>query len=81
MSRRQRPRQIAVGHPCRTAHQEFSGWAFDDGFSAFAVQGVPSKIAGQFTRAELAPLAKVNIESLKEYDYFTYATADGVFAP
>ncbi len=25
----------------------------------------------------LAPLAKVNVESLKEYDYFTYATADG----
>jgi ABC-type uncharacterized transport system substrate-binding protein len=52
-------------------------WAFDDMFSAFAVQGMPSKVKGQFTREELAPLAKVNVESLKEYKYFTYATADG----
>ena len=53
-------------------------WAFDDMFSTFATQGLESKEKGKFTREELAPLAKVNIESLKEYDYFTYATADGV---
>lgn len=52
-------------------------WAFDDMFSAFATQGLESKEKGKFTREELAPLAKVNVESLKEYDYFTYATADG----
>jgi ABC-type uncharacterized transport system substrate-binding protein len=52
-------------------------WAFDDMFTAFAVQGIASKVKGKFTRAELAPLAKVNVESLKEYKYFTYATADG----
>ena len=52
-------------------------WAFDDMFSAFATQGYESKVKGQFTREELAPLAKVNVESLKEYDYFTYATVDG----
>lgn len=52
-------------------------WAFDDMFSAFATQGYESKVKGQFTREELAPLAKVNVESLKEYDYFTYAMADG----
>jgi ABC-type uncharacterized transport system substrate-binding protein len=56
-------------------------WAFDDGFSAYAVQGIPSKVKGQFTRADLAPLAKINVESLKEFDYFTYATADGKKAP
>jgi ABC-type uncharacterized transport system substrate-binding protein len=28
-------------------------------------------------RDELAPLAQTNVESLKEYDYFTYARADG----
>src|ERR1700687_152893 len=56
-------------------------WAFDDMFSAFAVQGLESKEKDKFTREELEPLAKVNIESLKEYDYFTYATADGVTAP
>jgi ABC-type uncharacterized transport system substrate-binding protein len=52
-------------------------WAFDDMFSAFATQGLESKVKGQFTREELGPLAKVNIESLKDYDYFTYVTADG----
>jgi ABC-type uncharacterized transport system substrate-binding protein len=56
-------------------------WAFDDMFSAFAIQGLESKEKGKFTRAELQPLAKVNVESLKEYDYFTYATADGKKAP
>jgi ABC-type uncharacterized transport system substrate-binding protein len=56
-------------------------WSFDDMFSAFATQGMESKVKGKFTREELAPLAKVNIESLKEYDYFTYATADGVKTP
>jgi len=56
-------------------------WAFDDMFSAFATQGIESKTKGAFTREELAPLAKVNVESLKEYDYFTYVTADGVKAP
>ncbi|HEY7229305.1 MAG TPA: DUF1007 family protein [Pseudolabrys sp.] len=52
-------------------------WSFDDMFSTFATQGLESKEKGKFTRDELAPLAKVNVESLKEYDYFTYATADG----
>jgi ABC-type uncharacterized transport system substrate-binding protein len=56
-------------------------WAFDDMFSAFAVQGLESKEKDKFTQEELAPLAKVNIESLKEYDYFTYLTADGVKVP
>ena len=52
-------------------------WAFDDMFSVFATQGIESKVKGQFTREELAPLAEVNVSSLKEYDYFTFVTADG----
>ncbi len=56
-------------------------WAFDDMFSAFATQGIESKEKGKFSREELAPLAKVNVESLKEYAYFTYVTADGKKAP
>ncbi len=47
-------------------------WAFDDMFSTFATQGIESKTKGEFTREELAPLAEVNVTSLKEYDYFTY---------
>ena len=56
-------------------------WAFDDMFTAFALQGTESKEKGKYTREELAPLAKVNVESLKEYDYFTYATVDGKKTP
>ena len=52
-------------------------WTFDDMFSAFATQGLESKQKGVFTREELQPLAKVNVDSLKEYDYFTYAKANG----
>jgi len=52
-------------------------WAFDDMFSAFATQGTESKKKGEFTREELAPLAEVNVSSLKEYDYFTQVIADG----
>ena len=52
-------------------------WTFDDMFSAFATQGLEQKTKGTFTREELAPLAKVNIESLKDYAYFTYANVNG----
>ena len=54
-----------------------NAWTFDDMFSAYATQGLEQKTKGTFTRQELAPLAKVNVESLKEYAYFTYARIDG----
>jgi ABC-type uncharacterized transport system substrate-binding protein len=54
-----------------------NAWTFDDMFSAFATQGVAQQTKGNFTRAELAPLAQVNIESLKDYGYFTYAKVNG----
>lgn len=52
-------------------------WTFDDMFSTFATQGLESKQKGVFTREELQPLAEVNVTSLKEYDYFSYAKANG----
>jgi ABC-type uncharacterized transport system substrate-binding protein len=52
-------------------------WTFDDMFSTFAIQGIESKKKGEFTREELKPLAEVNVTSLKEFDFFTYAKADG----
>jgi len=52
-------------------------WTFDDMFSVFATQGIEGKKKGQFTREELAPLAQVNVDSLKEYDFFTFAKANG----
>ncbi len=52
-------------------------WTFDDMFSAYALQGIQHAQKGQYTREELRDLAEVNVTSLKEYDYFTYAKADG----
>lgn len=52
-------------------------WQFDDMYSTFALQGLESKTKGVFTRDELAPLARVNIEALKDSDFFTYAKAGG----
>jgi ABC-type uncharacterized transport system substrate-binding protein len=52
-------------------------WTFDDMFSAFATQGLDQKTKGEFTREELQPLAKVNVESLQEYAYFTYLKVNG----
>jgi ABC-type uncharacterized transport system substrate-binding protein len=52
-------------------------WTFDDMFSAFATQGIESKKRGEFTREDLMPLAKVNIDSLKDFEYFTHARVNG----
>jgi ABC-type uncharacterized transport system substrate-binding protein len=48
-------------------------WTFDDMFSTYALQGTESKKKGVYTREELAPLAQTNVESLKEYGFFTFA--------
>ena len=52
-------------------------WTFDDMFSTYALQGMESKTRGVYTHEELAPLAQTNVESLKEFGYFTFAKADG----
>jgi ABC-type uncharacterized transport system substrate-binding protein len=52
-------------------------WRFDDMFSAYALQGISHAKKGRYTPDELAALAKLNVESLKEYDYFTFARGDG----
>ena len=52
-------------------------WTFDDMFSAFATQGIDSKQRNVFTREELEPLAKTNVELLKDFDYFTVARING----
>lgn len=52
-------------------------WTFDDMFSAYALQGIKHAKKGEYTREELASLAHLNVTSLREYDYFTFARGDG----
>ena len=52
-------------------------WTFDDMFTTYALQGLATKTKGVYTREELAPLAQTNVESLKEFNFFTFAKADG----
>jgi len=53
-------------------------WTFDELFSAYAIQGLDEDNDGKLTREELQPLAQVNVESLNEFDYFTYLGVIGV---
>lgn len=51
-------------------------WVFDEMYSAFATEGL-GKDGKPPAPEELAPLAKTNIESLAEFDDFTYAKEAG----
>jgi ABC-type uncharacterized transport system substrate-binding protein len=51
-------------------------WRFDRAFSAFASQGLDKDGDGKLSDKELAPLAKTNVNSLKEYAFFTFLTVD-----
>jgi ABC-type uncharacterized transport system substrate-binding protein len=48
-------------------------WTFDDMYTAMAVQGLDKNGDGVFAREELAELAQVNIDGLKEFEFFTFA--------
>lgn len=47
-------------------------WTFDEMYSSFATQGLGAD-GKPPTKAQLAPLAKTNVESLAEFQYFTVA--------
>lgn len=46
-------------------------WTFDEAFSSYATLGLDTDKDGKLSREELASLAKVNVESLHEYAFFT----------
>jgi len=48
-------------------------WVFDEYYTAFALQGMDKNGDGEYSAAELEPLARTNIESLSDFDYFTFA--------
>ncbi|MGF1611318.1 MAG: DUF1007 family protein [Kiloniellales bacterium] len=53
-------------------------WLFDEFYTLFAIEGLDQDGDGQPDPENLAELAKLNVANLKEYDYFTDLTADGV---
>lgn len=48
-------------------------WTFDDMYTAMAIQGLDANGDGTYSREELAELAQVNMDGLKEFAYFTVA--------
>jgi len=52
-------------------------WTFDDGYTQMALDGLDVDGDGMYSQDELAPLTKENIESLKDYEYFTVMRANG----
>jgi ABC-type uncharacterized transport system substrate-binding protein len=52
-------------------------WIFDEFYTAMAIEGLDKNGDGKYDREELSELAKVNIEGLKEFGYFTFPQAAG----
>jgi ABC-type uncharacterized transport system substrate-binding protein len=52
-------------------------WTFDEGYSAYATQGLDKDGDGALSPDELVTLAKEYLPSLAEFDYFTSVTMNG----
>lgn len=52
-------------------------WQFDEAYSSYAVQGLPTEKDGRVTSQTLAPLAQENTLSLEEFGYFSRLRIDG----
>jgi ABC-type uncharacterized transport system substrate-binding protein len=52
-------------------------WIFDEFYTTMAVEGLDKNKDGVYDREELAELAKVNIEGLKDFAYFTHPALAG----
>ena len=48
-------------------------WVFDESYTSMAIENLDANNDGKIDRSELAELAKVNIDGLKEFEYFTAA--------
>ena len=47
-------------------------WTFDDAFSVYVIQGLDENEDGIYTREELSSLAQINVESLADFEFFTF---------
>lgn len=47
-------------------------WHFDEAFTAYAIMGLDSNGDGEYSRAELSKLATINVESIADFQYFTF---------
>jgi len=52
-------------------------WSFDKAYSEYALDGLEKDTGGNYTPAAFVALAKENMESLKDYNYFTEAYVEG----
>ncbi|WP_374332165.1 DUF1007 family protein [Aestuariivirga sp.] len=52
-------------------------WTFDEAYSQVALDGLDADGDGSYSAAELAPLTKVNLSSLKTYGYFVFFRRNG----
>jgi ABC-type uncharacterized transport system substrate-binding protein len=52
-------------------------WTFDEFYTAMAIEGLDKNKDGKYDREELAELAKVNIDGLKDFSFFTYVALGG----
>lgn len=52
-------------------------WSFDEAYSAYITQGLDKNGDGKLTPDELADLAKVNMDSLPDVDFFTIVKLNG----
>lgn len=52
-------------------------WTFDEFYTAMAIEGLDKNKDGVYDREELAELAKVNIDGLKDFAYFTHPALAG----
>src|SRR5215204_1251305 len=51
-------------------------WTFDPGYSAYVTQGLAKNADGKLVPDELLQLAKENVESLADFEYFTALKAN-----
>lgn len=52
-------------------------WTFDDSYAQVALDGLDKNGDGVFDPSELEPLTRENLDSLKDYNYFTYVRYGG----